>query len=433
MNHTDILYTRGCCVSHSKEGETKWQQSTGCQQLSTSSWACSGCNAALPSNIVEVRFKHTHKDFFKTDGTMLRVGDAVAVEAQSKYDIGLVSLTGDLAYKQMLHYGLDPDTYPFKNVFRKARAVEIDRWCEAAAQEQPLMIRTRQIVAALHLDMKIGDVELFADQSRAIFYYIADERVDFRELIKILADEFKIRVEMKQIGARQEAGRIGSIGVCGRPSCCSSFLTKYPSVTTVSARDMEYSNNSNKLSGQCSKLKCCLDFEHAAYMDAKKDFPILPDIAKLYTVTGTAFHLKTDVFKRRMWYHYMDNPDVPIPVPVDRVKEIIEINKRGEKVDALTEEQKKMCNKRQQHSTSSKTRTEDDDPTGYMNDAEVSSVSRFDTKLQEQAETRKHKPERKHDSRDKNHDIHANNYDTRDNKRTRRRPKPKSAHIPKEK
>jgi cell fate regulator YaaT (PSP1 superfamily) len=306
-----------------------------CSKLETFDWLSSIPETKREIDIVEVSFKNTRKEFFvNSNGLRLRKGDIVAVEASPGHDIGIVSLTGELVYLQLKKQGISPDGQEFKKIYRKAKATDLEKWYEAIMLEHTTMIKTRQIADDLKLDMKIGDVEYQGDRTKAIFYYIADERVDFRELIKILADTFKIRIEMRQIGARQEAGRIGGIGSCGRELCCSTWITNFVSVTTNSARYQEISLNPQKLAGQCGKLKCCLNYELDCYIDAQKDFPSTEIV--LETQKGQAYHNKTDIFRRVMWYSFDRVSVVNItPVPIDRVIEIIELNKKGQKVDAL--------------------------------------------------------------------------------------------------
>lgn len=306
-----------------------------CSKLETFDWLSSIPETKREIDIVEVSFKNTRKEFFvNSNGLRLRKGDIVAVEASPGHDIGIVSLTGELVYLQLKKQGISPDGQEFKKIYRKAKAADLEKWYEAIMLEHTTMIKTRQIADDLKLDMKIGDVEYQGDRTKAIFYYIADERVDFRELIKILADTFKIRIEMRQIGARQEAGRIGGIGSCGRELCCSTWITNFVSVTTNSARYQEISLNPQKLAGQCGKLKCCLNYELDCYIDAQKDFPSTKIV--LETQKGQAYHNKTDIFRRVMWYSFDRDSVVNItPIPIDRVKEIIELNKKGQKVDAL--------------------------------------------------------------------------------------------------
>ncbi|MBA7549810.1 hypothetical protein ES705_42307 [subsurface metagenome] len=282
------------------------------------------------SDVIEVRFKNTRKAYYQNSNNLrLEEGDIVAVEASPGHDIGVVSLAGQLVLYKLMNGGIDHREHEFKKVYRKAKPADIDKWNEAIVLEDSTMIKARQIAADLKLDMKIGDVEYQGDKTKAIFYYIADERVDFRELIKVLADEFKVRIEMRQIGARQEAGRIGGIGACGRELCCSSWITNFVSVTTNAARYQEVSLNPQKLAGQCSKLKCCLNYELGVYLDAQEDFP---DISiQLETKMGKAIHQKTDVFKRLMWYSTESEKRQSIScLTVDQVKEIIGMNERGE-------------------------------------------------------------------------------------------------------
>ena len=281
-------------------------------------------------DIVEVQFKNTRKGFYKNSTNLpLQIGDMVAVEASPGHDIGYISLTGELVKLQMKKANIKPEV-EIKRVFRKAKPSDIEKYEEAKAKENDTMIRSRQIAKSLNLNMKIGDVEYQGDGNKAIFYYIADERVDFRQLIKVLADVFKVRIEMKQIGARQEAGRIGGIGPCGRPLCCSSWMTNFISVATSAARFQDISMNPQKLAGQCAKLKCCLNFEVDAYAEAVKRMPS-KDI-RLETADATYYHFKTDIFKREITY----STDKSIPanlvtIDVQRAFEIIAMNKEGEK------------------------------------------------------------------------------------------------------
>jgi len=304
-------------------------------KLDVYDWLGDVPESALCPDIIEVKFKNTRKGFYANNNKIrLKRGDTIAVEASPGHDIGIVSLTGDLVVEQMKRQKLDPKTYEAKKVYRIAKPVDIEKWHEAIALEHKTMIKARQISADLKLNMKIGDVEYQGDKTKAIFYYIADDRVDFRELIKVLAEEFRIRIEMRQIGARQEAGRIGGIGPCGRELCCSTWITNFVSVTTNAARYQEISLNPQKLAGQCGKLKCCLNYELDIYIDARKDFPAT-NIA-LECKDGTAYHQKTDIFKRIMWYSFDKNYSVNmVQIPVDRVKEIIRLNKKGTKVDEL--------------------------------------------------------------------------------------------------
>ena len=287
---------------------------------------------------MEVRFKNTRKDFFRNSANLkLDRGDIVAVEANPGHDIGIVTMTGDLVYDQMKKYKVTLVNGDVRKVYRKAKPADIDKWKEAIALEHQTMIRSREIANELKLNMKIGDVEYQGDKTKAIFYYIADDRVDFRQLIRIFADTFKIRIEMKQIGARQEAGRIGGIGPCGRELCCASWITSFVSVNTNSARYQDISLNPQKLAGQCGKLKCCLNFEVDAYIDAQKDFP--PTNVQLETEGGTYQYLKADIFKQVYWYSKVGQKiENLVPVPVSRVKEIIRDNQAGKKAERIIQE-----------------------------------------------------------------------------------------------
>lgn len=326
MDDLDLV-DRGCCYHH---GGT-------CAKLHVYDWLDDVINVANPTDLVEVRFKNTRKDYFRNvNNLQLSPGDIVAVEANPGHDVGVVTLTGDLVPEQMKKHRATLINGEIRKIYRKAKQADLEKWKEAIALEHQTMIRSRQIAAELNLDMKIGDVEYQGDRTKAIFYYIADDRVDFRQLIRVLADTFKIRVEMKQIGARQEAGRIGGIGPCGRELCCASWMSNFVSVNTVSARYQDISLNPQKLAGQCGKLKCCLNYEVDSYIDAQKDFP--PTNVALETENGTWHYLKSDIFKGVYWYMFTgDRSNTMLSVPVERVKEIILLNKKGKKVEKLTD------------------------------------------------------------------------------------------------
>lgn len=286
-------------------------------------------------DIVEIRFKNTRKGFYKNVNQLrLEIGDVVAVEASPGHDIGRVSMIGKLVTEQMKELKVTPSSEDMKKVYRKAKAVDIQKWEEAKKLETPTMLRSRYLSEELKLNMKIGDVEYQGDKTKAIFYYIADVRVDFRQLIKVLADEFRVRVEMRQIGARQEAGRIGGIGSCGRELCCSTYITNFVSVTTTHAKYQDLSLNPQKLAGQCSKLKCCLNFELDCYVDAQKQFPTRE--VPLELTESTVWFQKMEVQKGIYWYstdpHFSVNL---VAVPVQRVKEILEMNRKGKKPERL--------------------------------------------------------------------------------------------------
>ena len=306
-----------------------------CAKLHVSDWLKDVQSATRFNDVVEVRFKNTRKDYYRNVNNLkLKVGDLIAVESSPGHDIGMVSVMGELVERQMRKHKATLINGELRKVYRKAKSVDIDKWKEAISQEHQTMIRSRQITADLQLNMKIGDVEYQGDRTKAIFYYIADERVDFRELIKVLAENFRIRVEMKQIGARQEAGRIGGIGPCGREICCSTWLHKFVSVTTNSARHQEISLNPMKLAGQCGKLKCCLNFELATYRDAQRNFP--SSNIPLETENGLYYFIKADILSGTFSYMLRgDTPSTQITVPVKRVQEIQHLNKSGKKPERL--------------------------------------------------------------------------------------------------
>ena len=310
----------------------------GCYKLHSSDWLEQFPNN-LPDDIVEVRFKNTRRGFYRNVNNLpLKRGDIVAVEASPGHDIGIVSLTGDMVARQMFRIGFTPMGGEFKKIYRKAKPYDIEKWQEAIALEHDTMIRSRQIAAEMGLNMKIGDVEYQGDKIKAIFYYIADERVDFRELIKVFAEQFRIRVEMKQIGARQEAGRIGGLGACGRELCCASWIPSFSSVTTNAARVQEISLNPQKLAGQCSKLKCCLVYEYDSYSDARREFPRVKE--PLQAMDGEYFLVKSDILARTMSFSSAPNSLTNlITLPIERVREIIALNRRGVKVDTLLSEE----------------------------------------------------------------------------------------------
>jgi len=287
------------------------------------------------NEVVEVRFKNTRKGFYRNINDLkLEMGDTVAVEASPGHDIGRISMTGYLVHDQLKRLKVRPVVDELKKVYRKAKPVDLQKWEEAKKLEVHTMLRSRKIAEEIGLNMKIGDVEYQGDKTKAIFYYLADERVDFRQLIKVLADEFRIRIEMRQIGARQEAGRIGGIGTCGRELCCSTYITNFMSVTTTHARYQELSLNPQKLAGQCGKLKCCLNFELDSYLDAQKEFPHRE--IPLELAGGTAWFQKMEVHKGIYWYSSDQRMSVNLtPVPVARVREIQQLNRKGVKPDKL--------------------------------------------------------------------------------------------------
>jgi len=314
----------------------------GCQRgkLHSFNWLEDIPGGYADSYLVEVQFKNTRKGFYRNSARLpLEIGDIVAVEASPGHDIGTVTLIGKLVELSMKRAGVRSGSQgpEIRRVFRKAKPADIEKFDEARAREHDTMIRARRIAEDLKLNMKIGDVEYQGDGNKAIFYYIADERVDFRQLIKILAETFKVRIEMKQIGARQEAGRIGGIGPCGRPLCCSQWMTNFVSVATSAARYQDISLNPQKLAGQCAKLKCCLNFEVDTYMEASKKMP--PREVRLETADATYFHFKSDIFNRLVTYSTDKSLAANlVTIDADRVFEIIAMNKAGEKPLTLMRE-----------------------------------------------------------------------------------------------
>ena len=314
----------------------------GCQRhkLHSFNWLEDIPGGFAGSDLVEVQFKNTRKGFYRNSAKLpLEIGDVVAVEASPGHDIGTVTLIGKLVELSMRRAGVRSGAQgaEIKRVFRKAKPADIEKFEEARAREHDTMIRARRIADDLKLNMKIGDVEFQGDGNKAIFYYIADERVDFRQLIKILAETFKVRIEMKQIGARQEAGRIGGIGPCGRPLCCSQWMTNFVSVATSAARYQDISLNPQKLAGQCAKLKCCLNFEVDTYVEASKKMP--PREVRLETADATYFHFKSDIFNRLVTYSTDKSMAATlVTIDADRVFEIIALNKAGEKPLTLMRE-----------------------------------------------------------------------------------------------
>lgn len=329
----------GCVFTENENGERTAVSSDGCYKLHETPWQTE-YPQNIETDIFEVRFKNTRRSYYQNvNGLQLKVGDIVAVEASPGHDIGTVSLTGDMVAKQMRRVGFNPINGEFRKIFRKAKPYDIERWQEAIALEHETMITSRQIAADMGLDMKIGDVEYQGDKMKAIFYYIADGRVDFRELIKVFAEQFHIRIEMKQIGARQEAGRIGGIGACGRELCCSSWISSFTSVTTGAARVQDIVLNPLKLAGQCSKLKCCLTYEYDVYADARRSIPKVR--GPLQAIDGEYFLVKTDILAHTMTFSTSKTEMAnAVTVSTQRVREILAINNEGKKVDSIAEQTK---------------------------------------------------------------------------------------------
>ena len=319
---------RGCEVVDCEDGTTEVTYREGCCKLPVHNYL-RDISSLEYADVFEVRFKNTRKGYYKNEsGQSVRQGDKVVVEAASGYDLGFVSLEGPLVVKQMQRRRIDPASYEFKKIYRKARPSDIEKWMAATAREQATMIEARRIAATMGLDMKIGDVEFQGDGTKAIFYYIAAGRVDFRQLIKVFAEEFRIKIEMKQIGARQEAGLIGGIGVCGRALCCANYVTNFKSINTSAARCQDLSLNPQKLAGQCGKLKCCINYEVPVYLDAQSRIPKVSE--PLEFEDGLAYLRKTDILAEMMYFSYDKSSDANLyPVPASEVKEIQKMNRNG--------------------------------------------------------------------------------------------------------
>ncbi len=330
--------------STGKDGQPKGCKNNGtcgtdsCNKLTVFDWLANMSlpNGEKPFNWVEVRFKNGRKEYYhNTENLTLSIGDVVATQAQSGHDIGMVTLTGELVRVQMKRKNISETPDEILKIYRKASQKDIDIWSDARDKEEPMKVRARQFAIDLKLQMKISDIEFQGDASKATFYYTAEERVDFRELIKVFAREFRTRIEMKQVGFRQEASRLGGIGSCGRELCCSTWLTDFRSVSTSAARYQQLSLNPQKLAGQCGKLKCCLNYELDSYLDALKSFP-KTDV-KLVTEKGTAVCQKTDIFKGHLWYAYEGEWANWHRITTDQANEIIGLNKKNQKVVSLEE------------------------------------------------------------------------------------------------
>lgn len=342
MDHknTDIkndFFTRGFYTEPHLISSNEAFFKKGCCKLDAVDWLS---DINFPENqkqntYVQIRFKNDRKEFFEKKKELhLDEGDIVAVEASPGHDIGVVAMTGQVVLMQMDRSDVDPKKSPLRKVYRKARMSDIEKWITAVKREEETKIQTRQIVARIKLNMKINDIEFQGDNTKAIFYYTAEDRVDFRELIRILAERYKVRIEMKQIGVRQEASKVGGIGSCGREMCCSSWMTDFQSVSTNTARTQQLSLNPQKLAGQCGKLKCCLNFEQKLYEKALSYFP--DENVVLVTRKGEAALHKIDVYKQVLWYAYKENSVCNlIPLPLRNVKKIIGMNAKGRKPESL--------------------------------------------------------------------------------------------------
>lgn len=368
-------------------------------KLNNYDYLCDIPESEYATDFVEVQFKNTRKGYYLNSNKIpLEKGDVVAVESSPGHDIGIVTMTGALVLKQMIRTRVRPDA-EIRRVYRKAKPNDLEKYEEAKAKEHDTMIRSRKIAEGLGLQMKIGDVEYQGDGNKAIFYYIADERVDFRQLIKDLAEAFRIRIEMKQIGARQEAGRIGGIGPCGRELCCSGWMTNFVSVSTGAARLQDISLNPQKLAGQCAKLKCCLNYEVDDYIDAQKNMPSKE--IPLETKDATYYHFKTDIFKKQITYstdkYIAANTEI---IDFERVFEIISMNKRGQKPDSLSPVEK------------------DSRPQKEYQDILEESVTRFDNS------------KKKKNRKPRNNNFDNNNNNREQNRRNVQRPRKSNGKNP---
>lgn len=325
---------RGCIITNENSSEPQVDYRHGCCKLEVYDWL-KGISQEQYKNLFEVRFKNTRKGIYlNASGQTIKTGDFVIVEATNGHDLGIVTLEGPVVARQIAAKEINTDATELRKIYRKAKSFDIEKWLEAIYKEQETMIRSRQIAKELGLDMKIGDVEFQGDGTKAIFYYIADGRVDFRQLIKRFADEFKIRIEMKQIGARQEAGLIGGLGVCGRELCCSNYICLFKSISTSAAKIQDLSLNPQKLAGQCGKLKCCLNYETASYQDARSRIPKV--VEPLEFEDGQAFLMKTDILREVLFFSYDKSSFASLyPLSAEQVKEIIRMNRNGQKAASL--------------------------------------------------------------------------------------------------
>ena len=329
---------RGCTVvTDPQTGESECSYRNGCCKLRDQDHF-KGVPSEKYKDLFEVRFKNTRKGFYiNASGQSVSEGDFVVVEAMTGHDLGIVTLCGIMAERQMKCKGIDPGTAELRKIYRKARPFDIAKWQEAIEHEHETMIKARRIAAEMGLEMKIGDVEYQGDGTKAIFYYIADGRVDFRQLIKVFAEEFRVRIEMKQIGARQEAGLIGGLGICGRELCCANYVTQFQSISTSAARVQDLSLNPQKLAGQCGKLKCCLNYEAPVYQEAASKIPRV--VEPLEFEDGQAFLVKTDILRGLLYFSYDKSSLADIyALTADEVKEIQEMNREGEKPESLRSE-----------------------------------------------------------------------------------------------
>ncbi|OBX20927.1 MULTISPECIES: PSP1 domain-containing protein [Bizionia] len=412
--------------STGKDGQPKGCKNNGtcgtdsCNKLTVFDWLANMTlpNGQEPFNWVEVRFKNGRKHYYKnTENLTLSIGDIVATQGEYGHDIGMVTLTGELVRVQMKRKKVSETDPEFFKIYRKASQKDIDIWSDARDLEEPMKVKARQFAIDLKLHMKISDIEYQGDASKATFYYTAEERVDFRELIKLFAKEFKTRIEMKQVGFRQEASRLGGIGSCGRELCCSTWLTDFRSVSTSAARYQQLSLNPLKLAGQCGKLKCCLNYELDTYLDALKDFPKTE--IKLYTEKGTAVCQKTDIFKGHMWYAYEGEWMNWHLITTAQANEIIALNKEKKKPASLEEYAVELIK---------------DTKSEYENVVGQDSLTRFDSpkhnKKRKSNNRKGNKPPNK--AKATNKDAHAKDGNKPDANKPRNKPNPRKESVNKD-
>ncbi|WP_053970707.1 regulatory iron-sulfur-containing complex subunit RicT [Mangrovimonas sp. ST2L15] len=405
----------GSCAT-GKNGQPKGCRNNGtcgtdsCNKLTVFDWLSNMSlpNGEKPYDWVEVRFKNGRKHYYiNNENLSLSIGDVVSTQAQSGHDVGMVTLTGELVRVQIKRKKFDTKTDVLK-IYRKASQKDIDIWTECREKEEKMKVKARQFAIDLGLEMKISDIEYQGDASKATFYYTAEDRVDFRELIKLFAKEFRTRIEMKQVGFRQEAARLGGIGSCGRELCCSTWLTDFRSVSTSAARYQQLSLNPQKLAGQCGKLKCCLNYELDTYLDALKDFPKTD--AKLVTEKGTAVCQKTDIFKGFLWYAYEGEYANWHKLTQDQANEILELNKQKKKVASLEEYAADLV---------------EDTKNEFENVVGQDSLTRFDTPKR----SRKRNNKRKSNNNSKGSNTKNNNNKGNNNNKRGRKPQNKKSNA----
>ncbi|MCB4798384.1 PSP1 domain-containing protein [Neotamlana laminarinivorans] len=410
-----------CTSCSTKDGQPKGCKNNGtcgtdsCNKLTVFDWLSNMSlpNGEEPFNWVEVRYKNGRKEYYlNTENLTLSIGDIVATQAKAGHDIGMVTLTGELVRIQMKRKKIPTDTKEALKIYRKANQKDIDIWQKARDREESMKVKARQFAIDLRLQMKISDIEFQGDASKATFYYTAEERVDFRELIKVFAREFRTRIEMKQVGFRQEAARLGGIGSCGRELCCSTWLTDFRSVSTSAARYQQLSLNPQKLAGQCGKLKCCLNYELDTYLDALKDFPKVE--TKIQTEKGTAVCQKTDIFKGHMWYAYEGEWMNWHKITTEQANEIIELNKKNKKIASLEEYANDVL---------------EETKTNFENVVGQDSLTRFDNP--KRPRKRKNNRSKQQNTQSKNNGNNRNRNTNKNNNKRRKPQRQKSNNGPK--